>query len=74
MNHTVTIIYGKEQASNLLAGGELSADELKTNQRSYSFSTKKELASFIHGLNEAVGWLDFAIADNTRPSGSFKLQ
>jgi hypothetical protein len=65
MMHTAKIIFGKEQVDKFITNIPLSKDELLINVKEFSFETKAELMSFKKGINEAIGWTECYIFENT---------
>jgi hypothetical protein len=63
MKYSTTVIFGKEQVAKLFARVPFSEGEEAINVKKYSFATKAELDAFVHGLNEAVGWLECFVAE-----------
>jgi hypothetical protein len=60
---SITITYGKEQASKMHNGQKLSAAEEAQFVKSYNFKTEKEAQAFIKGVEEAVGWQEVYIEE-----------
>lgn len=63
--HRVTVIFG-EVATGLFHEGETSRLLLDQNGRVaiYEFETERDLHHFLTGVEEASGWLDYAVVDN----------
>lgn len=65
MNHSVKIIFGKEEISKFLDGKPLTFEEEEINKKIYNFKTLEEKLAFCKGVNEAVGWTEsYIIEDN----------
>ena len=63
MKHTVQVVFGKEQVKKWFAGESLAADDKALYVKEYQFESEKEKQAFIHGLNEAVGFVEFCIPE-----------
>ena len=64
MKHTIKIIFGKEEVNKFLLEIPLSKEEKDINVKEYQFATQIELAAFINGINEAVGWTECYVIEN----------
>tara|TARA_R100001510_G_C7607670_1_gene172205 strand:+ start:109 stop:351 length:243 start_codon:yes stop_codon:yes gene_type:complete len=40
-------------------------DQNTENEKTYNFNTKNELLSFMKGVNEACGWHDYLLLEDT---------
>ena len=56
MNHTVKVIFGKEQVLKIYNNENFTEAELKTNVKFYVFHSIQEKLAFIKGINESIGW------------------
>jgi hypothetical protein len=63
MNHTLTVIFGKEQVSKVYNKKTLTNEEIEMHVKEYLFTSEEEKQAFIKGLNEAIGWVDFCIPE-----------
>lgn len=63
--HSITIIWG-EQAARHYADGTTDHDQLAEfgTVTTYDFETERDLNHFLKGVEEASGWLDYAIKEN----------
>jgi len=58
MKYTVKIIFGKEQVNKIHSIQPLTNEESELNVKEYNFETEIELVAFCKGVEEAVGWTD----------------
>lgn len=64
MNHSIKIIFGKEQVNKFLSAVPFTKEERLINEKDYHFETEIELDAFIKGVNTTVGWLECCIVED----------
>ena len=60
MKHKINIIWGTEAVRNI------EKPEKGYTQKTYTFSTEKELNCFLEGVDEANGWLEYFAYKNKK--------
>jgi len=65
---TLTITYGKEQVIKKHNGQKLTTDEEAQFVKTYSFENDKETKAFTMGIEEAVGWQEVYIEEQSQIS------
>lgn len=65
MNYSIKIIFGNEQVNKFISNIPLSDYERQINLKEYFFKTKTELIAFKKGINEAIGWVECYVVEDT---------
>lgn len=63
MNHSIKIVFGKEQVNKFLSAVPFTKEERRINEKEYHFETEMELDAFIKGVTATVGWLECYIVE-----------
>ena len=68
--HEATIIFGSG-AARLYHDGTTDPEVLREHGtiETYSFETEREKLHFLRGIEEAIGWLDFTLAEDMAEEG-----
>jgi len=73
MNHSVKIIFGKEQVNKFYTNVPFTNEEINDFIKEYIFNSIEELNAFHYGMNEASGWLDFCEIHDQRINQTAEL-
>jgi hypothetical protein len=63
--HIINIAFGEQVADALNYGRKLTKEEISMHVKRYEFCSKTEAKSFLYGIDQAMGWFDYYVMDES---------